>query len=423
MSHTVISLIVFFVVYASIIFGIFPRSIIAFAGAVVLILTGVLAPHDMVTYVNWEALGLILGMFILVQTLKDVGFFDFMSTIVLKKTKGVPLLIFFSFALLAGFLSAFMDSITVLLFMSTLSIEVARKLKVSPVPFVFSQITAANIGGSSTLMGDPPNVILGTGLNITLVQFIRFVAPLSIFILLLNTAYFILIYRRSFLGAKEIDREYLRKLNPYEKVKDLPLMISTLISFFITVLLLFFHRQINLSVGMVGIIGASLALVLSGKKMEHIWGIIEWEVLVFFATLFLVIGALEKTGVIANLSSFIINITSKNVFALKGVLLWFSSLISGVIDNVPFAASMVPILKNISSSLSSVSLVSLGLLSAFAVDVGGNFTPIGASANVVGITILDKSGFEVTWIDYLKSIVPITILNILVANIYFMFIK
>jgi len=414
---------VFFVVYASIIFGIFPRSIIAFAGAVVLILTGVLAPHDMVTYVNWEALGLILGMFILVQTLKDVGFFDFMSTIVLKKTKGVPLLIFFSFALLAGFLSAFMDSITVLLFMSTLSIEVARKLKVSPVPFVFSQITAANIGGSSTLMGDPPNVILGTGLNITLVQFIRFVAPLSIFILLLNTAYFILIYRRSFLGAKEIDREYLRKLNPYEKVKDLPLMISTLISFFITVLLLFFHRQINLSVGMVGIIGASLALVLSGKKMEHIWGIIEWEVLVFFATLFLVIGALEKTGVIANLSSFIINITSKNVFALKGVLLWFSSLISGVIDNVPFAASMVPILKNISSSLSSVSLVSLGLLSAFAVDVGGNFTPIGASANVVGITILDKSGFEVTWIDYLKSIVPITILNILVANIYFMFIK
>jgi len=423
MSHTVISLIVFFVVYASIIFGIFPRSIIAFAGAVVLIFTGVLAPHDMVTYVNWEALGLILGMFILVQTLKDVGFFDFMSTIVLKKTKGVPLLIFFSFALLAGFLSAFMDSITVLLFMSTLSIEVARKLKVSPVPFVFSQITAANIGGSSTLMGDPPNVILGTGLNITLVQFIRFVAPLSIFILLLNTAYFILIYRRSFLGAKEIDREYLRKLNPYEKVKDLPLMISTLISFFITVLLLFFHRQINLSVGMVGIIGASLALVLSGKKMEHIWGIIEWEVLVFFATLFLVIGALEKTGVIANLSSFIINITSKNVFALKGVLLWFSSLISGVIDNVPFAASMVPILKNISSSLSSVSLVSLGLLSAFAVDVGGNFTPIGASANVVGITILDKSGFEVTWIDYLKSIVPITILNILVANIYFMFIK
>jgi Na+/H+ antiporter NhaD/arsenite permease-like protein len=423
MSHTVISLIVFFVVYASIIFNIFPRSIIAFAGAVVLILTGVLAPHDMITYVNWEALGLILGMFILVQTLKDVGFFDFMSTIVLKKTKGVPLLIFFSFALLAGFLSAFMDSITVLLFMSTLSIEVARKLKVSPVPFVFSQITAANIGGSSTLMGDPPNVILGTGLNITLVQFVRFVAPLSIFILLLNTAYFIFIYRRSFLGAKEIDREYLRKLNPYEKVKDLPLMISTLISFFITVLLLFFHRQINLSVGMVGIIGASLALVLSGKKMEHIWGIIEWEVLVFFATLFLVIGALEKTGVIASLSSFIINITSKNVFALKGVLLWFSSLISGVIDNVPFAASMVPILKNISSSLSSVSLLSLGLLSAFAVDVGGNFTPIGASANVVGITILDKSGFEVTWIDYLKSIVPITILNILVANIYFMFIK
>lgn len=423
MANTIISLAVFIVVYASIIFNIFPRSIIAFAGVVVLIITKVITPYDMISYVNWEALGLILGMFILVQSLKEFGFFDFLSSFVLKKAKGIPFLVFIGFALLAGFLSAFMDSITVLLFMSTLSIEIARKMKISPIPFVLSQITAANIGGSSTIMGDPPNVILGTGLGITLVQFIRYVAPLSILILIFNTAYFVFLYRNSLFKTRKLDEDYIKNINPREKIKDPVVLISTLASFLLTVTLLLLHRKLNLSVGLAGLIGASLALVLSGKKLEHIWSIIEWEVLVFFATLFVVIGALEKTGVILKISSFIIKLTSQSTFKLKGILIWFSAIVSGFVDNVPFAASMVPILKNISSKLPAVSLTVLGLTSAFGVDVGGNLTPIGASANVVGITILDKSGFEITWGDYLKKVVPVTILNILIANLYFLMFK
>lgn len=423
MANTIISLAVFVVVYASIIFNILPRSVIAFAGVVVLIITKVITPYDMISYVNWEALGLILGMFILVQSLKEFGFFDFLSSFVLKKAKGIPFLVFIGFALLAGFLSAFMDSITVLLFMSTLSIEIARKMKISPIPFVLSQITAANIGGSSTIMGDPPNVILGTGLGITLVQFIRYVAPLSILILIFNTAYFVFLYRSSLFKTRKLDEDYIKNINPREKIKDPAVLISTLASFLLTVTLLLFHRKLNLSVGLAGLIGASLALVLSGKKLEHIWSIIEWEVLVFFATLFVVIGALEKTGVILKISSFIVKLTSQSTFMLKGILIWFSAIVSGFVDNVPFAASMVPILKNISSKLPAVSLTVLGLTSAFGVDVGGNLTPIGASANVVGITILDKSGFEITWGDYLKKVVPITILNILIANLYFLMFK
>jgi Na+/H+ antiporter NhaD/arsenite permease-like protein len=418
-SPKLISLIVFIGVYAFIIFNIIPRSIIALAGVIVLILFGVLAPHDMVTYVNWEALGLIFGMFVLVQVLRESGFFDYLSIVILKKTKGIPILILFSFALLAGFLSAFMDSITVLLFMSVLSIEIAKKLKINPIPFVLSQITAANIGGSATMMGDPPNVIIGTGLNITLTQFVRYLAPLSFLILILNTVYFVFYYRRTFLSLKPMDESYFKNLNPREKVNDFPLMISTVISFLITVTLLFLHRKLNLPVGLVGLIGASLALTLSGKKMEHIWGLIEWEVLVFFATLFVIVGALEKTNIIAILSKAIVSVASGNVTALKGIFLWVSAIISGFIDNVPFAASMVPILKNVSSFGLNLSLTSLGLLVAFGVDVGGNFTPIGASANVVGITMLSKAGVEITWKDYLKVVVPITLLNILVSGIVF----
>ena len=420
MSLRLISLIVFIGVYVFIIFNIIPRTIIALVGVVILILFGVLTPQDMVTYVNWEALGLIFGMFVLVRTLNESGFFDFLSVIALKIAKGIPILMLFYFAMLSGFLAMFMDSITVLLFMSALSLEVSKKLKVSPLPFVLSQITAANIGGSATLMGDPPNVILGTGLNISLAQFIKHLAPISVFILLLNTLYFVLYYKKTFLSAKPMEESYLNNLNPQEKVKDFSLMVSTLISFLITIVLIFIHRNIGLPIGFVGLIGASLALILSGRKMEHVWESIDWEVLIFFSTLFVIIGGLVKMNIFNDLSNFLVKITSGNIGFSKSVFLWFSAILSGFVDNVPFAAAMVPLLKNFTSITTNITLVSLGLLVSFGTDVGGNFTPIGASANVVGIATLSRAGVEVSWKDYLKVVVPITFLDILLAGFAFL---
>ena len=420
MSLRLISLIVFIGVYAFIIFNIIPRTIIALVGVVILILFGVLTPQDMVTYVNWEALGLIFGMFVLVRTLNESGFFDFLSVIALKIAKGIPILMLFYFAILSGLLAMFMDSITVLLFMSALSLEVSKKLKVSPLPFVISQITAANIGGSATLMGDPPNVILGTGLNISLAQFIKHLAPISVFILLLNTLYFVLYYKKTFLSAKPMEESYLNNLNPQEKVKDFSLMVSTLISFLITIVLIFIHRNIGLPIGFVGLIGASLALILSGRKMEHVWESIDWEVLIFFSTLFVIIGGLVKMNIFNDLSNFLVKITSGNIGFSKSVFLWFSAILSGFVDNVPFAAAMVPLLKNFTSITTNITLVSLGLLVSFGTDVGGNFTPIGASANVVGIATLSRAGVEVSWKDYLKVVVPITFLDLLLAGFAFL---
>ena len=420
MSLRLISLIVFIGVYVFIIFNIIPRTIIALVGVVILILFGVLTPQDMVTYVNWEALGLIFGMFVLVRTLNESGFFDFLSVIALKIAKGIPILMLFYFAILSGLLAMFMDSITVLLFMSALSLEVSKKLKVSPLPFVLSQITAANIGGSATLMGDPPNVILGTGLNISLAQFIKHLAPISVFILLLNTLYFVLYYKKTFLSAKPMEESYLNNLNPQEKVKDFSLMVSTLISFLITIVLIFIHRNIGLPIGLVGLIGASLALILSGRKMEHVWESIDWEVLIFFSTLFVIIGGLVKMNIFNDLSNFLVKVTSGNIGFSKSVFLWFSAILSGFVDNVPFAAAMVPLLKNFTSITTNITLVSLGLLVSFGTDVGGNFTPIGASANVVGIATLSRAGVEVSWKDYLKVVVPITFLDLLLAGFAFL---
>jgi Na+/H+ antiporter NhaD/arsenite permease-like protein len=419
MSPKLISLVVFVAVYALIILNAIPRTFAALGGVAALILFRVLTPHEMISYVNWEALGLIFGMFVLVHTLKDSGFFDYLSVIALRLTKGVPILILFYFAILTGVLAMFMDSITVMLFMSTLSIEIARKLKINPLPFVLSQITAANIGGSATLMGDPPNVIMGTGLGISLAQFVKYLAPISVLILVVNTLYFILYYKKAFLAVKPMDGDYLRGLNAREKVKDMPLMISSAISFLLTVVMMFIHDKAGLSIGVVGLIGASLALIVSGKKMEHIWESIDWEVLLFFATLFIIIGGLVKTNVFGDLSKLIAAVTANSAASAKTVFLWFSAIMSGFVDNVPFAASMVPLLKEFTSAGGLVSLLFLGLIVSFGTDVGGNFTPIGASANVVGLATLSRAGQDVSWKDYLKVVAPITAIDVLLASALF----
>ena len=418
MSPQLISLVIFVVVYAFIIFNVLPRSSVSLVGAFLLVILGVLEPREIVTLVNWDAIGLIFGMFILVRMLTDSGFFDFLSVKVLQFTKGVPINILIAFALFTGLLAAFMDSITVLLFMTALSITIAKKLKMSPVPFVLSQITAANIGGSATLMGDPPNIIIGTGLGITLTQFIKYLAPISIAILILNTLYFVLFYRKMFRDSENVDADYLKNLNPREHVKDAYMMIVSIVSFVLAIVLLIIHDKINLPVAYAGLIGASLGLMLNGKKVAHIWESIDWEVLMFFTTLFIIIGSLEKTGVIASISKGIADVSKGSGLLTKGILLWMSGILSGFIDNVPFAASMVPVVKLLAPA-STVSLLSMGLIVSFGTDVGGNFTPIGASANVVGLSILSKAGVDVEWKDYLKAVVPITFINIVAAGVLF----
>ncbi|MFA4953885.1 MAG: SLC13 family permease [Patescibacteria group bacterium] len=418
MSPQITSLVIFVLVYAFIIFNVLPRSSVSLVGAFLLVVLGVLEPREIVSSINWDAIGLIFGMFILVRMLTDSGFFDFLSVKVLKLTKGVPINVLIAFALLTGLLAAFMDSITVLLFMSALSIQIAKKLKMSPVPFVLSQITAANIGGSATLMGDPPNIILGTGLGITLVQFIKYLAPISMAILLLNTLYFVLFYKKMFKKSEKFDVDYLKNLNPREHVKDYYMMVASMISFAVAIVLLILHEKINMPVAYAGLIGASLGLVLNGKKVANIWESIDWEVLLFFSTLFIIIGSLEKTGVIGSISKAIAHVSNGSALLTKGILLWMSGILSGVIDNVPFAASMVPVVKLLAPA-GAVSLLSMGLIVSFGTDVGGNFTPIGASANVIGLSILSKAGIDVEWKEYLKAVVPITFINIFVAGVLF----
>lgn len=417
-NYAIIASVIFIVVYAVIIGDLLPRSIITLTGAVLLFILGIVKETQVISLINWDAMGLILGMFIIVHVLVKGGFFDYISAYVVKMTKGNPFLIFFSLSLVTGILAAFMDSISVMLFMATLTISICEKLETDPIPFVLSQIAASNLGGAATLMGNPPNIIIGTGLGISLTQFLVYLAPIVFILLILNGFLFAFTNMGGLKKAKVLDSEYLNSLIPSEQIKDYYLFITGVIVFLLVVVLLFVHNKFNISVGNVGIIGAALLLFLNGHRLEDIWKNIDWEVLIFFITLFIIVGSLEVTGVIQALAAAIVKFTKGSAILTKIVLLFSSSFLSAFIDNVPFAASMVPLIKSLAGKV-SLSVMSMALITAFGTDVGGSMTPIGASPNVVGLSILKSAGIEVTWKDYIFKVAPITILELILAGIFF----
>ncbi len=397
MSNEIIAILIFIISYIFIIFDILPRTIIVFFSSSILVLLKIVTPHEALSFVNWEAITLLFGMFTLVITLKEVNFFRILGNRVVRIFGKNILLLFIVLSFLTAFLSAFMDSITVMMFISSLTIEVSKILEFNPVPFILTEIVSSNIGGSATMVGDPPNVIIGTSLGFSFVDFLKNVAPISIIILVFNILYFLLIFKKDLKSNKK----EIVKIKEV-KIEDKYSFFISISVFLLTIILLTLHKTLNISVGTIGLIGASLALFLNGNKFRNIWDKIDWDTLLFFIGLFILVGSLEKIGFLGKISNLITNFI-KNTKVLPSGILVFSGFISSIVDNVPLAFSMVPIIKNISTN-KSISLSLLAWSLSLGTDLGGNGTPIGASSNVIALSILEKSGTKMTWGYYLKKV-------------------
>ncbi|MGB9843462.1 MAG: SLC13 family permease [Caldisericia bacterium] len=397
MSNEIIAILIFIISYIFIIFDILPRTIIVFFSSSILVLLKIVTPHEALSFVNWEAITLLFGMFTLVITLKEVNFFRILGNRVVRIFGKNILLLFIVLSFLTAFLSAFMDSITVMMFISSLTIEVSKILEFNPVPFILTEIVSSNIGGSATMVGDPPNVIIGTSLGFSFVDFLKNVAPISIIILVFNILYFLLIFKKDLKSNKK----EIVKIEEV-KIEDKYSFFISISVFLLTIILLTLHKTLNISVGTIGLIGASLALFLNGNKFRNIWDKIDWDTLLFFIGLFILVGSLEKIGFLGKISNLITNFI-KNTKVLPSGILVFSGFISSIVDNVPLAFSMVPIIKNISTN-KSISLSLLAWSLSLGTDLGGNGTPIGASSNVIALSILEKSGTKMTWGYYLKKV-------------------
>ncbi len=395
------------------------RTVAVIGGSVVLVGARVLDGNDVVNFIHWEALGLIFGMFVLVAALAKSGFFRWIGLHMLQATKFNAFKMFLFTCCLSAFLAAFMDSITVLIFMASLVVETCRMLKIPVIPFLIGLITSANIGGSATMVGDPPNVVIGTALDMGFLDFVTNTAPIAIVIFGINFALFYVWYRRMFNSGKvdveEIYKEH-KDLRPESAIKDLKLMRISLIVFAFTVTLLILHQLLDIGIAFVAILGAALVLILAGKGSEDLIHDLDWHTIIFLAGLFVLVGGLEKTGILSDIANGIVVIGQGNAVIILTLILWIAALASSAVDNVPFAAAMIPVIQEISLQ-TGMPVSKLGFTLALGCDIGGNGTPIGASANVVGLAVAEKSDVHVSWKEYCRSAFPIMIICMLVVNL------
>ena len=371
------------------------------------------------TGVNWQTIIFIFGMMTMIEGLSRVGFFRWLCLAVAKMVHYRVVPIFICFILLSGFLSMFIDSITVMLFLTTVIIELARLLKFDPVPMIIAAIFAANTGGSATMSGDPPNIIIGTAFGFTFIHFLTNTGPIAWAGMILTLGFFYIVYRRSLKSQYQNGMAPEKYPEPKEAITNRrPFLINAGI-FLLMIVLLITHAQTGLSVALIGVIVAVLTMISAGKHALHVIRGVDWRTLLFFFGLFICVGGLEETGTLKALADAIEAFSGGSPLAVMSIIIWISAFLSAIVDNIPFAATMVPVIFDL-SKMPGMNLQTLSWTLALGTDIGGNATPIGASANVVGTAIAEREGYRIGWGRFMKSALPCMILVIALSQLLLM---
>jgi len=423
LEPAVVAIIIFSITYIAIATEKLDKTVIAIIGSLLLILFKVFTLNEAAGYVSWETIGLLFGMFIIVTALSDSGFFAYLALLIAKWLNYSPNKIFIFFPLATCVLSAFMDSITVILFFASLTYELCRMLKIDARSLIITEVILANIGGSATLVGDPPNVILGLKLGYHFNDFVINNGPISILAGIAVLFYCYIVSRKSLVPEGKISIKELEQMDPGEAIEDkreLKIALGALgiaVFFLITHTFIEKYLHFSLTIPLATMIPAFTMLLLLREKTRDIISKVDFKVILFFIGLFVVVGGLEHTGVINSIASSFTDLFKDNHAGLLSVLIWGPGLASGVIDNVPLALSMAYVLGNMVKFAGVPALSIMVWATSLGADIGGNFTPIGASANVVACASMEKRGYSIGWGTWLKLAVPATIIALIISNI------
>lgn len=365
--------------------------------------------------INWETILFILGMMIMVEGMARVGFFRWLCMRIAGMVHYRVIPIFITFMLLSTLLAMFIDSITVILFLAAVTIELSQLLKFNPVPMILSEIFCANLGGAATMCGDPPNIIIGTSFGYSFVDFISNTGLIAGISLVAVVLYFYLVFRKELTANKMvIDPATCPK--PAEAITSKKGFAVSCIIFLSAIILLVTHAQTGLTVSTIGVFIGVVTLLASGKAAFGLLKKVDYKTILFFVGLFVVVGGLEQTGVLKLMADFIGKISGGNAMLMIAIILWISAIASAFVDNIPFAATMIPIIDSLAAS-QGVSLSVLAWALAMGTDIGGSATPIGASANVVGIATAAREGHIIKWGRYCKAMVPATLMVVLISMV------
>ena len=365
--------------------------------------------------INWQTIIFIAGMMIMVEGMAKVGFFRWLCMEIAKMVKYQVIPIFMTFMLLSFVLAMFIDSITVILFLAAVTIELSQLLEFDPVPMILSEIFCANLGGSATMCGDPPNIIIGTSLGYSFTDFITNTGLMAVVSLVFVVIYFYFAFRKELKKSGANKKDHASYPDPKEAITDKRGFIASCIIFLCAVVLLVSHAQTGLTVSTSGVAIAIVTLIVAGKDALELLKKVDYKTLLFFVGLFVVVSGLEEAGVLEILAGFIGSVSGGNIAVMIAIIIIVSAVASAFIDNIPFAATMIPVITDLASDVAGVNLTVLAWALAIGTDIGGSATPIGASANVVGIATAAREGHIIKWGKYCKYMAPATIIVVAIS--------
>lgn len=391
------------------------RAAAALAGAIALILAGVMSAEKALAYIDFNTIGVLVGMMIFVAVVRQSGMFEYIAIRAAKAVHGDPWKIMVAFVLITAVLSSVLDNVTTVLLVGPMTIAIARLLEVNPIPFLMTQILASNVGGTATLIGDPPNIMIGSAAGLSFLDFVANTGVAVIFVMIALLVMMRFVYKKDLAGGDR-NAEKVMELDERKSVTDRSLMKKALVVIVLVILGFMFHDKLGITSAVVALTAAATMLLIGWQDVDRAIQDVEWTTIVFFMALFVVVGGLTETGVIKQLADLLIRATHGHPVLTMLVLLWASALLSAVLDNIPFVATLIPLVLAMQADGAAVEpfwwAISLGAC------LGGNGTMIGASANVVLSDISTKHGYPITFRSYLRVGLPFMLISVVISTVF-----
>jgi len=406
--------------FAGILAGKVHRAIFAMLGAVLMVLLGLVldfySQEQALRAIDFNTLGLLFGMMVMVAVLKNTGYFEYVAILIAKRSKGNPWILLVALGTITTVASLFLDNVTTVIIMAPVTVLIAGILGISSIPLLMAEALLANTGGVATLVGDPPNILIGSAANLSFIDFVVNLGPIVL------AAWFVTLVLIRFLFREELAQqpsnpEALQALDEHEALKDRTSANKVLILLAGVVVLFFLHSTLDIQAGLVALIGAAATLFWLQPDIEEVMEGIEWPILLFFAALFVIVGGVEASGLLDLVGGSLSDLSSQDVILMGVALIWVAAIASAVIDNIPFTIAMIPIIQAIARP--GLDITPLWWALALGAGFGGNATPIGSTANIVVVTLSEKTKHPITTRIWLRNGLPISISTTVVASILY----
>lgn len=407
---------IFIITYGLIISEKVDRVVVSILGATLMIAFGVLSQDEAIGYMDFNTIGLLIGMMLMINVIKESGVFEALAIFFAKVAKGDPWKILLLLSLFTAISSAFLNNVTIILLIVPITLFLTEALDVNPTPFLFAEVFFSNVGGTSTVIGDPPNTMISNAAGITFNQFFVNIAPVIIIITFVFLILFKVLYGKSFVTTEE-KKAKIMALDPMKSITDFKLMIKGIVVLFITILGFVFYDALGLQLATIALMGSTFLMVISKPDVHKAILEIEWSTILFFLALFVLVGALESVGAIDIMAEAMIELTKGDIFITTMAIIWSAAILSSFLDNIPLVATMIPLIISIETQTGNVEMAYWWAL-ALGACLGGNGSLVGATPNVVVAGIMEKRGVKISFMDFFKIGFPFMIVSIVISTIY-----